>query len=122
MRRFVEGIDRGQAALFPECLADWVNEGRQKLVQARAFRLSKLYKVSRGSRPTGFRSSLRAAHRPLGLVPRCERRRQPGYTPPTMQALAILSIGGTQVQEMRVKVGGTLAATRSITPPSKPHR
>ena len=26
MRRFVEGIDRGQAALFPECLADWVNE------------------------------------------------------------------------------------------------
>ena len=94
MRRFVEGIDRGQATLFPECLADWVNEGRQKLVQARAFRLSKLYKVSRGSRPTGFRSSLRAAHRPLGLVPRCERRRQPGYAPPIMQALAILSIGG----------------------------
>jgi hypothetical protein len=22
MRRFVEGIDRGQATLFPECLAD----------------------------------------------------------------------------------------------------
>ena len=26
MRRFVEGVDRGQATLFPECLADWVNE------------------------------------------------------------------------------------------------
>jgi transposase len=26
MRRFVEGIDRGQATLLPECLADWVNE------------------------------------------------------------------------------------------------
>ena len=26
MKRFVEGIDRGQATLFPECLADWINE------------------------------------------------------------------------------------------------
>jgi len=26
MRRFVEGIDRDQATLFPECLADWINE------------------------------------------------------------------------------------------------
>ena len=26
MRRVVEGIDRGQATLFPECLADWVDE------------------------------------------------------------------------------------------------
>jgi transposase len=25
MRRFVEGIDRGQATLFPECLADWIH-------------------------------------------------------------------------------------------------
>src|SRR6185312_2251603 len=27
MRRFVEGIDREQGTLFPECLADWVEEG-----------------------------------------------------------------------------------------------
>ena len=27
MRRFAEGIDRDQATLFPECLADWINEG-----------------------------------------------------------------------------------------------
>jgi transposase len=26
MRRFVEGIDRGQVTLFPECLADWIDE------------------------------------------------------------------------------------------------
>ena len=26
MRRFVEGIDREQGTLFPECLADWIGE------------------------------------------------------------------------------------------------
>lgn len=26
MKRFVEGTDRGQSTLFPECLADWINE------------------------------------------------------------------------------------------------
>jgi transposase len=26
MKRFVEGIDRGQAMLFPECLEDWIDE------------------------------------------------------------------------------------------------
>src|ERR1700726_3775469 len=26
MKRFVEGIDRGQSTLFPECLDDWVDE------------------------------------------------------------------------------------------------
>ena len=25
MKRFVEGIDRGQATLFPECLEDWID-------------------------------------------------------------------------------------------------
>src|ERR1700719_2520336 len=25
MRRFVEGIDRGQATLFPDCLEDWID-------------------------------------------------------------------------------------------------
>jgi len=24
MRRFVEGVDRGQSTLFPECLEDWI--------------------------------------------------------------------------------------------------
>jgi len=26
MKRFVEGVDRGQATLFPECLEDWIEE------------------------------------------------------------------------------------------------
>jgi transposase len=26
MARFVEGMDRGQATLLPECLEDWVDE------------------------------------------------------------------------------------------------
>ena len=26
MRRFVEGVDRGQTTLFPECLDDWIGE------------------------------------------------------------------------------------------------
>jgi transposase len=26
MRRFVEGTDRGQCTLFPECLEDWICE------------------------------------------------------------------------------------------------
>jgi len=29
MRRFVEGIDRGQATLFPECLGDWIDENNR---------------------------------------------------------------------------------------------
>src|SRR5258708_38391843 len=26
MKRFVEGVDRGQSTLFPECLDDWIDE------------------------------------------------------------------------------------------------
>ena len=26
MKRFVEGIDRGQSTLFPECVEDWISE------------------------------------------------------------------------------------------------
>jgi len=26
MKRFVEGADRGQSMLFPECLEDWIDE------------------------------------------------------------------------------------------------
>ncbi len=26
MRRFVEGTDRGQSTLFPECLEDWIDK------------------------------------------------------------------------------------------------
>ncbi len=26
MKRFIEGVDRGQSTLFPECLEDWIGE------------------------------------------------------------------------------------------------
>jgi len=26
MKRFVEGLDRGQSTFFPECLDDWIDE------------------------------------------------------------------------------------------------
>jgi len=26
MKRFVEGMDRGQVTLFPDCLEDWIRE------------------------------------------------------------------------------------------------
>jgi hypothetical protein len=26
MKRFVEGVDRGQSTLFPECLEDWITK------------------------------------------------------------------------------------------------
>jgi transposase len=26
MKRFVEGVDRGQSTLFPECLEDWIDK------------------------------------------------------------------------------------------------
>jgi hypothetical protein len=30
MKRFVEGVDRGQSTLFPECLEDWTQSGRDQ--------------------------------------------------------------------------------------------
>ena len=45
MRRFVEGADRGQTTLLPECLGDWVEESNpvravDVLVEAPQHRLS----------------------------------------------------------------------------------
>jgi hypothetical protein len=35
MKRFVEGADRGQSTLFPECLDDWVDENNSvRLIDA----------------------------------------------------------------------------------------
>ena len=38
MRRFVEGADRGQSTLFPECLEDWIGEDNPvRVIDARAW-------------------------------------------------------------------------------------
>ena len=43
MRRFVEGIGRGQATLFPECLEDWVDEDNpQETCAGQDFRDAKM--------------------------------------------------------------------------------
>src|ERR1700736_6493074 len=52
MKRFVEGVDRGQSTLFPECLDDWIDEDNPvrviderteiKLVDRREVRLTSL--------------------------------------------------------------------------------
>jgi hypothetical protein len=34
MRRFVEGIDREQATLFPECLEDWIDQDNPVQMQS----------------------------------------------------------------------------------------
>ena len=40
MKRFVEGVDRGQSRLFPECLDDWIDEDNESAdsTNARAIR------------------------------------------------------------------------------------
>jgi hypothetical protein len=30
MKRFVEGTDRGQGTVFPECLEDWIDENHSR--------------------------------------------------------------------------------------------
>jgi Transposase DDE domain len=32
MRRFIEGADRSQSTLFPECLEDWIDEDNARLI------------------------------------------------------------------------------------------
>jgi len=34
MKRFVEGTDRGQSTLFPECLEDWIGEDKADIHRA----------------------------------------------------------------------------------------
>ena len=58
MKRFVEGIDRGQATLFPECLEDWIDEDNPvRVIDAfvEKLDLSRLgfrWSGPRGNRPT----------------------------------------------------------------------
>ena len=55
MKRFVEGLDRGQMTLFPECLADWIDENNPvRVIDAFVEELD-LEQI-----PLDFRHSLRA--------------------------------------------------------------
>ena len=48
MRRFVEGIDRGQATLFPECLEDWIDaDNPVRVIEENGRRYYKAYIADR---------------------------------------------------------------------------
>jgi hypothetical protein len=34
MRRFIEGTDRQQSTLFPECLEDWIEDNPVRVIDA----------------------------------------------------------------------------------------
>ena len=54
MKRFVEGMDRGQSTLFPECLEDWICEDNPVRV------IDVFVEEARSGRSFGF----------AGLIPR----------------------------------------------------
>jgi hypothetical protein len=44
MRRFVEGADRGQTTLFPECLEDWIGaDNTVRVIDGPEGDMSRLY-------------------------------------------------------------------------------
>jgi len=63
MRRFVEGVDREQTTLFPECLEDWIDEGNP--VRARSTPLLR----NSTSRAWGSMGSLPRRRGGLHIIP-----------------------------------------------------
>ena len=66
MRRFVEGIDRGQATLFPECLEDWIDEDNPIRVVDGICRQARL--IEGGVRWSGRRGNGRPSYHPAVLL------------------------------------------------------
>ena len=58
MKRFIEGADRGQSTLFPECLEDWIDEDNPvRAVDAFVDRLDLLGPGVRWGRSRGDRAA-----------------------------------------------------------------
>ena len=50
MKRFVEGVDRGQSTLFPECLDDWIEEDNPvRVIDCLSMSLISVRSISAGS-------------------------------------------------------------------------
>ncbi len=47
MKRFVEGTDRGQNTLFPECLEDWIHEDMRQTGPVRLLLTDTVEKVAK---------------------------------------------------------------------------
>src|SRR5271157_2101436 len=66
MRRFVEGIERGQGTLFPECLEDWIDESNPVRV-IEAF-VEKLNLSGLGFEGVAPEATGRPSYHPSGLL------------------------------------------------------
>src|SRR6267154_1887610 len=66
MRRFVEGVDRGQTTLFPECLEDWIDEGNP--VRAIDAFVEKLDLLGLGFDGVAPEATGRPSYHPSGLL------------------------------------------------------
>src|SRR3974377_1234717 len=66
MRRFVEGIDRGQTTLFPECLEDWIDENNP--VRAIDVFVDELDLSELGSDGAAPETTGRPSYHPSGLL------------------------------------------------------
>src|SRR5712691_3469198 len=66
MRRFVEGVDRGQRTLFPECLEDWIDEGNP--VRAIDAFVEKLDLLGLGFDGVAPEATGRPSYHPSGLL------------------------------------------------------
>ena len=92
MKRFVEGLDRGQSTLFPECLEDWIGE-------ANPVRVIDVFVDQLDLAELGFR----------GVDP--ERTGRPSYHASALLKLYIstaISTGFSQAAGLSVMPGGTL--------------
>ena len=92
MRRFVEGADRGQNTLFPECLEDWIGEDNP-------VRVIDVFVDELDLAELGFD----------GVEPEATGR--PSYHPSALLKLYILpaiSIGSSRAAGLSVRPGATL--------------
>jgi len=48
MKRFIEGTDRGQSTLFPECLEDWIDDNNTIRSDIQRESIRKRRKTSQG--------------------------------------------------------------------------
>ena len=85
MKRFVEGADRGQIALFPECLDDWVDETNPvRVIDAFVDALNLAELGFEGVEPA---DTGRPAYHPSALLKLyCLRLSQPGAVEPAARA------------------------------------
>jgi hypothetical protein len=77
MRRFVEGADRGQSTLFPECLEDWIGEDNPVRV-IDVFVDEAALTWTAGVAAGGNALGIALAYRPFLTAPR--RRHRPAQT------------------------------------------